>query len=141
MSEPIDMELSSGIAAFETKQFARAYPLLSPLAEAGNPEAQYRLAIMLQNGLGMVPSPVRAFAYMQAAAQQEHALAQHGLAFMYLEGECVAKDGVQAALWFRKAAEQGLIGSLTTLASLYEQGIGVEQNLEEAQRLYKLAGF
>ena len=51
------------------------------------------------------------------------------------------KDGAEAAKWFRKAADQGLQGSLTTLAMMYEQGNGVEQDLEEAKRLYKLAGF
>jgi len=47
------MELSSGIAAFEGKHFASAIKLLSPLADLGYPDAQYRLAIMAQNGLGM----------------------------------------------------------------------------------------
>ena len=47
----MDMELSSGIAAFTAKEFGRAMQLLSPLAEAGEPEAQFRVAIMHQNGL------------------------------------------------------------------------------------------
>ena len=46
------MELESGIAAFETKNFAHATKLLSPIAEEGNVDALYRMAIMLQNGLG-----------------------------------------------------------------------------------------
>ena len=48
------MELESGIAAFETKNFAHAIKLLSPIAEEGNSEAMYRMAIMLQNGLGCI---------------------------------------------------------------------------------------
>jgi hypothetical protein len=44
-------------------------------------------------------------------------------------------------VWFQKGAEQGLVGSLTTLAMMYEEGKGVEKNPEEAKRLYKLAGF
>lgn len=136
------MSLSSGIGAFEAKHFGQAMMLLSPLAEAGEVEAQYRMAIMLQNGLGMVPNPAKAHRYMQAAAEQGHALAQHGLGFMYLQGECVAQaDPQQAAAWFQKAADQGLVGSMATLAGLYEQGLGVEKNPEEAQRLYQLAGF
>jgi TPR repeat protein len=43
--------------------------------------------------------------------------------------------------WFRKAADQGMIGSLTTMARMYKEGLGVEQDLEEAQRLYREAGF
>jgi TPR repeat protein len=137
----LDMELSSGIAAFESRQFTRAGRLLSPLAEAGDPDAQYRMAIMAQNGLGMHDNLALAFRYMQQAAQSGHALAQHGLAFMYLEGECTDQDGEKAVEWFKKAAEQGLAGSQTTLGMMYEEGRGVAQDMDEARKWYKLAGF
>jgi hypothetical protein len=136
-----DMDLSSGIAAFEAKHFSRSSQLLSPLASDGEPEAQYRMAIMMQNGLGMTANELQAFKYMRSAAETGHALAQHGLGFMYLEGECVEKNPAKAAEWFTQAAEQGLAGSQTTLAMLYEEGRGVEKNLDEAQKWYKLAGF
>ncbi|MBN2887250.1 MAG: sel1 repeat family protein [Chromatiaceae bacterium] len=137
----LDMTLASGIAAFESKQFSRAGALLGPLAEQGDPEAQYRIAIMAQNGLGMVANPALALRYMRAAAEAGLGLAQHGLGFMYMEGECTAPDPEQAVAWFSRAADQGLIGSLTTLAMMYEQGRGVERNQAEADRLYRLAGF
>ena len=137
----LDMDLASGIAAFESKQFSRAVGLLTPLAGQGVVEAQYRVAIMAQNGLGMLPNPLMAYSYMKNAAKAGLGLAQHGLAFMYMEGECTEKNPAKAVEWFKKAADQGLVGSLTTLAMMYEQGHGVEQNLEEARRLYKLAGF
>ena len=92
-----DMALSSGIAAFEARQFTRAARLLSPLAEEGDAEAQYRMAIMLQNGLGMVENTDLAFRHMRSAAEAGHGLAQHGLGFMYLEGECTDKDPARAA--------------------------------------------
>lgn len=135
------MTLGSGIAAFEAKHFARASHLLSPLADQGEPDAQYRMAIMLQNGLGMVANELLAYKYMKSAAESGHALAMHGLGFMYLEGECASKNEAKAVEWFTKASEQGLVGSMTTLALLYEQGRGVEKNPEEAKRLYALAGF
>jgi len=136
-----ELTLSSGIAAFEAKHFVKAYQLLDPLAKAGHPEALFRLAIMCQNGLGMVPDAQRAAASMRQAAEQGHPLAQHGLGFMYLQGECVAKDPAEAARWFRMAADQGLAGSMTTLALLYQAGNGVPQDLDEAKRLYRQAGF
>ena len=95
-NEQLDMELSSGIAAFEGKHFAIAAQTLSPLAEQGNPDAQYRMAIMLQNGLGMTVNELLAYKYMKQAAEAGLALAQHGLGFMYLEGECVEKSGARA---------------------------------------------
>ncbi len=144
MSEQItdqDMELSSGIAAFEAKQFSRAVGLLSPLADAGDPEAQYRVAIMAQNGLGMMENPLLAYKCMRAAAESGLGIAQHGLGFMFMEGECTDKNPKRAVEWFKKAAEQGLAGSQTTLAMMYEEGRGVEKDLDEARKWYHLAGF
>ncbi len=139
--ENMAMELRSGISAFEAKYFGDASKLLSPLADAGHPEAQYRMAVMAQNGLGMVQNENMALKYMTGAAESGHALAQHGLGFMYMEGECAPSDPVKAIEWFRKAADQGMIGSLTTMARMYKEGLGVEKDLDEAKRLYHEAGF
>jgi len=138
MPDP-DVDFASGISAFESREFAKALKFLSPFAEQGNAEAQYRMAIMYQNGLGMVRNDARALAMMRAAAEQGHALAQHGLGFMYLQGECTPKDEAQAAEWFRKAADQGMAGSQMTLGMMYEQGLGVEKDPDAAKRWYQLA--
>ena len=99
-----DMDYTSGVIAFEARQFSRAMQLLSPLAEKGSADAQHRCAIMYQNGLGVVVYPEAALKWMQAAAEQGHALAQHGLGFMYMEGDCVEKNGEEAVKWFTQAA-------------------------------------
>lgn len=117
----LDMDLSSGIAAFEAKHFSQALQLLSPLAEQGDAEAQYRLAIMAQSGLGMHKNPVLALRFMHESAASGHALAQHGLGFMYFDGDCTEKDMGQAKAWFTKAAAQGLAGSENMLQSLTGQ--------------------
>jgi len=137
----INQDLASGIAAFEGKHFSTASRLLSPLADDGDVEAQFRMAIMAQNGLGMVVNEDLAYKYMLAAAEQGHALSMHGLGFMYMEGECTDKNPQEAANWFNKAANEGMQGSMTTLAMMYRDGNGVEKNQAEADRLFKLAGF
>lgn len=136
-----NLDLTSGITAFEGKHFSTASRLLSPLADQGSSEAQFRMAIMAQNGLGMVQNKKLALRNMQAAAEQGHPLAMHGLGFMYLEGECADKNPENAAKWFNKASEAGMQGSMTTLAIMYRDGNGVEKNQQEADRLFKLAGF
>ena len=135
------MELESGIAAFETKNFAHAIKLLSPIADEGNVEALYRMAIMLQNGLGCIASTEKAFSYMGDAAQKGYPLAQHAYGFMFFEGECTEKDIHKSIQWFTRAAEQGLMGSATTLAMIYEEGKLVPQDLEKSQYWYKKAGI
>lgn len=136
-----DLNFNSGMAAFEAKHFGRAMALLHPLAESGNADAQHRVAIMFQSGLGVVANPASAARWMRAAAEQGHALAQHGLGFMYLEGECLAQDEREAAAWFLRSAEQGLAGSQTTLGMMYLEGRGVGRDLTEARKWYELAGF
>jgi len=54
MSNDFDANFSSGVASFEAKNFSQAMKFLYPLADAGNPDAQHRVAIMCQNGLGVV---------------------------------------------------------------------------------------
>ena len=141
ISEQDEIDLSSGIAAFEAKNFGQSLALLGPLAEKGLPDAQYRLAIMYQNGLGVTRNELLAMKWMIAAAGQDFAWAQHGLGFMYMEGDCAPRNGEKAVEWFEKAAAQGLAGSQTTLAMMYETGNGVEQDMDKARQWYRLAGF
>ena len=73
MIDNADVEFNSAMAAFEAKHFGRACQLLGPFAEQGNADAQHRLAIMYQNGLGVAVNPELAVKWMRAAAEQGHA--------------------------------------------------------------------
>ncbi len=120
-SEDDEMSFNSGLSAFEAKHFSSAMQLLSPIAELGHPDAQYRVAIMFQNGLGMALNLQQALKWMQAAADQEYALAQHGLGFMYMQGEGVEQSDEQALHWFKLAADQGLSGAQTVVEMLEQK--------------------
>jgi hypothetical protein len=139
--DDIGIELASAIAAFESKEFRRAMQLLSPLAVLGVADAQFRLAVMYQNGLGIVADGHRAYQWMSSAAEQGFALAQHGLGFMFAHGEGVQVDGQQAVLWLERGAEQGLIGSMATLAELYANGVVLARDVDKARYWYERAGF
>ncbi|MCP4433124.1 MAG: sel1 repeat family protein [Gammaproteobacteria bacterium] len=141
MATEAEVNYNSGMIAFESKEFNRAMHFLLPFAEQGNADAQHRVSIMLQNGLGLVKNEFHAYKWMKTAAEQGHAVAQHGLGFMYMEGDCVGKNMERAIHWFTLAAEQGLAGSQTTLAMIYDQGNGVEIDQEKARILYQRAGF
>ena len=112
--DELGIQLASGVAAFEAKEFRRAMQLLSPLAEAGVSAAQFRVAIMCQNGLDGVPNPDAALRWMTAAAEQGEPLAQHGLGFMYAYGECVEHD-----VW--KSNDISHIGPIDEARSKIEQ--------------------
>ena len=104
MSEP-DMNLASGIAAFEAKEFAKAFQFLSPLADAGNARAQYRLAVMYQNGLGHVRNEMMALKWMRAAAEQGLAGSQMTLGMLYEQGIGVEKNEAESRKWYEKAQQ------------------------------------
>ena len=135
------MTLASGIAAFEAKQFSRALQLLAPHAQIGDSDAQYRLAIMCQNGLGQVRNEVSAYRWMKCAAEQDHGLSLHALGYMYLDGDCTNQNDHKAVACFEKAADLGFEGSMLALAQMYQQGRGVVQNTAKARLLYVQAGF
>jgi TPR repeat protein len=51
-----------------------------------------------------------------------------------------SKGPADAAVWYAAAAKKGHVQAAHWLASLYEMGIGVPQNYDEAVRWYKKAG-
>lgn len=48
-------------------------------------------------------------------------------------------DPVQAAAWFSKAAEQGNVDAQASLAALYKVGLGVQLDLIQSYRWYRLS--
>ena len=135
------MDFNSGMTALADKHYTLALKLLTPLAEMGVAEAQHRVAVMYQNGLGVAVNPQQAAKWMRQSADNGYDLALHGMGFMYLEGEGVKKDPVEAAKWFKRGVEKGLIGSMTVLAEMYQQGNGVEKDPQQAKQLLSQAGF
>ena len=93
--------------AVRTGDFGRAATLLRKLAEAGNSEAQYRLASLYRTGRGVAQDDMLAFKWMKAAAERNHTNAQFNLAKMYLAGRGVTADAAVAKVWLQKAASRG----------------------------------
>lgn len=141
MNDDENMNLASGIAAFEAKEFRRAWQLLQPLSDQGVADAQYRCAMMMQNGLGIIARPKAAADLMLLAADQGYALAQHALGIMHLFGEGAEQDSAAAVRWLELAGAGGLMGAWSTLGMIYSEGQGVEQDLAKGRDYYLRAGF
>jgi TPR repeat protein len=92
--------------------------LYEKAAEAGSPEAQVRLAYLLD----YAEDNEQAVLWYRAAADQEYPDGIAGLAGMYAKGEGVAKDSKRALELFEKAGEAGHAGSIRVLISAYEKG-------------------
>ncbi len=135
-TDDYNADLSSGVAAFDSKNFAMAYQLLAPLAAEGDIEALFRLGMMQMNGLGMVKNQALGLENFQLSAKGGHGFAHHMIAVAFMEGEGTHKDISKAIEWFEKTAQFGLAGAMYVLAMLYEEGKQVEKDMKKAQYWY-----
>src|SRR5580704_6365219 len=107
-SAPVDPvaagPLEDAVAALDSSDYATALRLFRPLAEKGNPRAQFNLGFMYANGRGVPKNYAEALKWYRLAADQGFASAQHNLGIMYANGQGVALDHVEAVKWYRLAA-------------------------------------
>jgi TPR repeat protein len=124
--------LKEGYAALSKKDYVTAANEYRPLAERGDPEAQYRIGRMYEFGNGYPQDKAQGIAWVRKAAAQGHADAQQELGVVYATGDGVKQDNAQAVAWFRKAAEQGDATAQYNLGLLYAKGQGVARDYAQA---------
>jgi hypothetical protein len=117
----------NALAAWRRGEYAMAYRLWVPLAEQGDPEAQFYLGFMNENGQGVPRNDIEAIGWYRKAADQYHAVAQFRLGNLYASGEGTRNDS-EAAQWYRLAADQGLGAAQFNLGVMYAEGKGVPQD-------------
>ena len=62
--------LEDADAAVKKRDYATAVRLLRPLAEQGNPNAQYTLGVFYDNGLGVPQDRIRSYMWFELSASQ-----------------------------------------------------------------------
>jgi TPR repeat protein len=78
--------------------------------------------------------------WLQRASERGSVDAQIDLAMAYDEGEDgLPQDHQQAAQWFGEAAKQGDGFAQVQLGELYQRGLGVDRDLDQARRLFMQA--
>ena len=109
----------------EAKVFdpAKAFELLSRAATAGSPEAQFELAKLYEQGIGVAPDRKRALELYQQAADQDYANAINDLGFMHYQGGLGLTPDPQVALqYFERAANLRQPQALFNFAALIDDG-------------------
>lgn len=132
LASPATAGLKEGLDALRRGDYEAAARELKPLAERGDPEAQYRVGLMYEYGKGFPGDKAEAARWIRKAADQNHASAQTELGILYTMGEGVAKDDAQAVAWFRKAAVQGNATAQYNLGLLIAKGTGAKFDLPQA---------
>jgi len=133
MSFPAFADFDAGRSAYQQKEYALALKEWQPLAENGNAEAQYNLAGMYFQGLGVQQDFHEAASLFQKAAEQNFTMAQLSVGMLYMTGTGgVSKDYGKAMVWLRKAADSGNATAQLAVGTMYGAGMGVPPNDKEA---------
>lgn len=117
---------------------SQAEKWLRKAADQGHAKAQYSLATLYRNGVGVAQSDAAAMSWYQKAAGQGLAEAQYGIGVMYEFGAGVPRDFATAVGWFRKAADQGDTDAQHDLAMFYYLGRGVPQDYVAAAKFFRM---
>ena len=133
--------LEDGLTAYREHDYAKALALWQPLADKGNPAAQYQIGTLYAEGNGVQQNDATAAQWFQRAADQGDAAAQYNLGVSFAQGLGVPKDVAAAAKWFRRAADQGMPYAQLNLGILYAMKQGVTPDDVEAVKWLELAIF
>lgn len=131
--------LEDGHTAFEAKHYQEAYKLWKPLAEQGDPDAQYNLGLLYMNGQGVEKNERTALWWFTRAAQQGLADAQYNAGVMYYLGKGVYPSHKTAVEWWQLAVEKGHANAENNLAIMYAFGYGVKKDPVKAVELWTSA--
>lgn len=112
---------------------------MTPLAEQGNPKAQYALGTMYAEGSGVSKDYSEAMKWFRKSAEQGDPYGQYGLGRVYADGLGTSKDYSEAAKWFRKSAEQGIPQAQYALGAMYADGASLSRDWSEAAKWFRKA--
>ena len=104
VSRPAD-PLDGVKTSIRLKDFTAAASELQRLAEGGNAEAQYMLAVFYLNGLRGPPDPATARSWLEKSAAKGNARAAYSLASLCTDAS--PPDPTCAARWLARAKELG----------------------------------
>ncbi|MCA3262140.1 MAG: sel1 repeat family protein [Telmatospirillum sp.] len=137
-AEPED--LTAGKAEFAKGNYGTAYVLLLPYGQRGDPEAQFMLGrISDEGGNGVALDPREALRWYRLAATKEYPKALYAIARAYATGRGVDADPQQAINYLTRAANVDFTPALLDMASLFDGGRGIDRDRAQAFALYKRA--
>lgn len=132
-------DYASGRLAYANGDVPEALRIWRPLAEAGDPRAQFSIGNLYFNGIGVGTDRAEAARWFRLAADQGHASAQFNLGNAYKHGHGVPHNDRAAVRWWSQAAQQELAPAQYNLGTQYYFGRGVPQDENEARKWYRRA--
>jgi len=112
---------------------------MTALADAGDADAQARLALIYLKGEGAPADPAAALRWARAAADAGQPVAEYLMGVFYSEGKVVKADDEVAFNWFSTSATKGNLRAMHSLAIAYAQGQGTAKDEKQAGEWFKRA--
>lgn len=132
--------LEDGIAAYNKREWDKAFKLLKPLADEGNAAAQEKIGRLYERGKGVERDYLVALEWHLKAAAQGDALAQGHAGLIYRSGAIGGRSDYGTALkYYRESAAKGVAVAQLGLGSMYKAGEGVPENEVEAVAWFRKA--
>ena len=117
LAQPSEAQnLTFGMILHNKFQYEKALRHFVPLAEKGDPKAQFYLGLMYDNGQGLPQDFAKSFNWWLKAAEQDN------------KGQSVPQYCAKSVIWYRKAAEQGIAPAQHNLGVAYYNGKCVTQD-------------
>jgi TPR repeat protein len=106
---------------------------------SGDAEAQYKIGLMYELGIGVQSDAKKSFQYILRSAENGFSEAQYQLALKYRVGYGVLPEVEKVHYWALRAFRQNNLGAILLLAELYHLGEGVSENHTRAFYLLNYA--
>ena len=111
--------LDDAVNAMRTGDFAEAYCIMRPLADAGDADAQYNIGWMYLNGYGLRVNDSLALEWWKKASEQGNADASFSIGMLYSLGDGeVLKNTNRAIDYYLLAAKTGQEDAVSILVSM-----------------------
>ena len=128
-------DVGQGWQAYEQGDYATALEIWTDTAKQGDAVAQYNVGVLYDEGAGVGRDVAAALDWWTKAADQGHLMAQHNLAMLLIE-EGGTQNLRKAAYWLKRASAEEFYRSQYSLAKLYSEGLGVEQDINRSLYLF-----
>ncbi|MEZ5668614.1 MAG: hypothetical protein R3F55_14465 [Alphaproteobacteria bacterium] len=129
LTHPALADTATGWIAFDNGDYDTAYQMFLPEAQAGDADAQYGLALLLSDGLGVIQDRAAAVQWLEQSALQGNDQAMVNLGYHIDLGLGHPRDLDLAEYWYAQAAQYGNLMARNNLAYIWALD---RRNLEEA---------
>ncbi len=141
-------DFQDALVAYQKQDYKVAIEKFIPLAEKGNPKAQFILGVLYvwddkredyYNEGHKDMDDEKAVKWFKLAANQGNVFAQHNLGVMYESRPYIQPKQYERREWFRPNLEEGDTVEMILLEPYYLQGMGIQRDHYKAVKWYELA--